>query len=259
MYLFQERIRGSWLSFVKCGHLRPSRRTYIKRISQVASMRMKEVCSFNMHHILFQFFFLLLLLLFIFSYLDICWYVLVAEKLFTYISDDINVYTCTDDPTKDQEMFSTVPDIPSKLQQLDYFTQPGISELEAKERAEPGYCSHVKDFVVGRHGYGSIKFLGETDVRKLDLETQIQFNYREVIVYTDESMKPPVGEGLNKPAEITLLNIKCVDKRTGMRYMDGLKVDKYTEMLKMKAVAQGAEFMSYDAVGGEWKFRVKHF
>ncbi|XP_071699086.1 nuclear pore complex protein NUP98A-like [Rutidosis leptorrhynchoides] len=175
-------------------------------------------------------------------------------------SSDSSIYKedGKDDPIKDQES-ATVLDAPSKLQQLDYYTQPQVSELEANERAEPGFCSHVKDFVIGRHGYGSIKFLGETDVRKLNLETIIQFNYREVIVYMDESMKPPVGEGLNKLAEITLLNINCIDKRTGVKYEDGLKVDRYTDMLKKKAVAKGVEFMSYDAVRGEWKFRVKHF
>ncbi|KAK1434551.1 hypothetical protein QVD17_00298 [Tagetes erecta] len=164
-----------------------------------------------------------------------------------------------DGPAKDTQLFTTVLDVPSKLQQPDYYTHPHISELEAKERAAPGFCMRVKDFVVGRHGYGSIKFLGETNLRKVDIETHVQFNNREVIVYTDESKKPPVGEGLNKAAEITLLNIKCVDKKTGMQYTEGSKVDKYTEMLKKKAAAQGAEFISYDPIQGEWKFRVQHF
>ncbi|KAK6798408.1 hypothetical protein RDI58_006110 [Solanum bulbocastanum] len=31
----------------------------------------------------------------------------------------------------------------------------------SKEKEEADFCCHVKDFVVGRHGYGSIKFLGE--------------------------------------------------------------------------------------------------
>ncbi|KAI7725998.1 hypothetical protein M8C21_015253, partial [Ambrosia artemisiifolia] len=163
-----------------------------------------------------------------------------------------------DVPTEEKQLF-TILDVPAKLKQPDYYTLPQISELEAKERAEPGYCSRVKDFVVGRHGYGSIKFLGETDVRKVDIETIVQFNNREVIVYMDESKKPPVGEGLNKAAEITLLNIKCFDKKTGMQHTDGSKINKYTEMLKKKADAQGAEFMSYDPVEGEWKFRVQHF
>ncbi|XP_049348812.1 nuclear pore complex protein NUP98A isoform X1 [Solanum verrucosum] len=146
-----------------------------------------------------------------------------------------------------------------KLLHSDYYTEPRIQELAAKERAEPGFCRRVKDFVVGRHGYGSIKFMGETDVRRLDLESLIQFNNREVIVYMDESKKPPVGQGLNKPAEVTLLNIKCFDKKTGQQYTEGPRIEKYKEMLKRKAGDQGAEFVSYDPVKGEWKFRVQHF
>jgi nuclear pore complex protein Nup98-Nup96 len=69
-----------------------------------------------------------------------------------------------------------------KLPQGDYFTEPSVEELAAKERAKPGYCCHVRDFVVGHHGYGSIKFLRETDVRGLDLESIVEFNIREVIV-----------------------------------------------------------------------------
>ncbi|XP_077217735.1 nuclear pore complex protein NUP98A-like isoform X2 [Tasmannia lanceolata] len=146
-----------------------------------------------------------------------------------------------------------------KLRHADYYTEPRIQELAAKERAEPGYCRHVKDFVVGRHGYGSIKFIGETDVRRLDLELLVQFNNREVIVYMDESKKPPVGQGLNKPAEVTLLNIKCFNKKTGQQYTEGPKVEKYKEMLMKKAEDQGAEFVSYDPEKGEWKFKVNHF
>jgi len=41
--------------------------------------------------------------------------------------------------------------------------------------------------------------------------------------------------------------------------LDGLKIEKYKEMLKKKAEEQGAEFLSYDPVKGEWKFRVNHF
>ncbi|CAK8572221.1 unnamed protein product [Lathyrus sativus] len=146
-----------------------------------------------------------------------------------------------------------------KLRRSDYFTLPRIHELAAKERAEPGFCSHVKEFVVGRQGYGSIRFLGVTDVRGLDLESIVQFNNREVIVYMDDSKKPPVGQGLNKPAEVTLLNIKCFDKKTGQQYTEGPRIEKYKEMLKRKAEDQGAEFVSYDPNKGEWKFRVNHF
>jgi nuclear pore complex protein Nup98-Nup96 len=113
--------------------------------------------------------------------------------------------------------------------------------------------------VVGRNGYGSIKFLGETDVRGLDLESIVEFNIREVIVYKDDSKKPAVGEGLNKAAEVTLLNIKCMNKKTREQYHEGPRVDRYREMLVKKAEEQGAEFVSFNAAKGEWKFMVKHF
>jgi nuclear pore complex protein Nup98-Nup96 len=146
-----------------------------------------------------------------------------------------------------------------KLSKADYFTEPSLEELAAKERAEPGYCCQVRDFVVGRQGYGSIKFLGETDVRGLDLESVVEFNYREVVVYKEDSEKPPVGEGLNKAAMVTLLNIKCMNKKTGHQYTEGPRLDKFKEMLAKKTEEQGSEFVSFDGVKGEWKFRVKHF
>ncbi|KAI6706919.1 hypothetical protein NL676_009881 [Syzygium grande] len=146
-----------------------------------------------------------------------------------------------------------------KLCQPDYYTEPHVKELAAKERTEPGFCCRVKDFVIGRLGFGHIKFVGETDVRRLDLESLIRFNNREVIVYIDESKKPPIGQGLNKPAEVTLLNIKCIDKKTGKQYIEGPRVEKYKEMLKKAAEEQGAEFVSYDPIKGQWKFKVGHF
>ncbi|KAK4712185.1 hypothetical protein R3W88_006698 [Solanum pinnatisectum] len=152
-----------------------------------------------------------------------------------------------------------VDGIMPKLQRANYYTVPPIEELLSKEKEEAGFCCYVKDFVVGRHGYGSIKFLGETDIRKLDLDSAVHFNHREVIIYMDESKKPPVGQGLNKPAEITLLNVRCINKSTGKEYRDGPMVNKYKDMLIKKAVEQDAEFVSYDPVEGQWKFRVSHF
>ncbi|KAI3837186.1 hypothetical protein MKW92_028700 [Papaver armeniacum] len=162
----------------------------------------------------------------------------------------------------DKERTNTETDIEALMPKLrfpDYYTEPHIQELAAKEKAEPGFCGRVKDFIVGRNGFGSIKFAGETDVRNLDLESLVQFNNREVIVYPDDSKKPPVGQGLNKAAVVTLLNIKCFDKKTGQQCIEGVKVEKYKEMLIKKAVDQGAEFVSYDPIKGEWKFRVNHF
>ncbi|KAL3538380.1 hypothetical protein ACH5RR_001746 [Cinchona calisaya] len=139
-----------------------------------------------------------------------------------------------------------------------YYIKPTIKELEARERAQSGFCQHVKDFVVGKLGYGSIKFSGEIDVRELNIASLFQFNYREVVVYMDYRKKPPIGQGLNRPAEVTLLNVECIDK-TGEPCTDGTKVEKYREMLKKKAEEIGAEMVYYDPIkvslpppGGYW-------
>ncbi|KAL3633091.1 hypothetical protein CASFOL_026075 [Castilleja foliolosa] len=134
----------------------------------------------------------------------------------------------------------------------DYYTQPCISELAVRELMNPGYCSRVQDLIVGRVGYGCVKFIGETDVRSLDLDNIVKFNRCEVVVYEEESSKPLVGQGLNKLAEVTLL-LQAKDNMTE----DRLKaiVDK----LKCKTESQGAKFISFDPITGEWKFLVQHF
>jgi len=154
---------------------------------------------------------------------------------------------------------SAIEALMPKLLHSDYFTEPGIQELAAKEQADPGYSKQVVDFVVGRQGYGMVKFFGVTDVQGLDLESIIQFNYCEVLVYMDESKKPVVRQGLNKPAQVTLLNVKCADKKSGQQYSDGPEVEKFEKRLKKKTEEQGAEFISYSALKGEWKFQVQHF
>ncbi|KAK9291511.1 hypothetical protein L1049_019459 [Liquidambar formosana] len=123
-----------------------------------------------------------------------------------------------------------------KLQHPDYYTEPQIQELVDKERVESGFCCCVKNFLVGCYGYGSIIFLGGIDVWHLNLESLVQFNHREVIVCMDESKKPSVGHGLNKPTEVTLLNIKCFDKKRGEQYMDGPYVNKYREIAKEELI-----------------------
>ena len=146
-----------------------------------------------------------------------------------------------------------------RLYNADYYTVPSIVELAVNQSEEPGYCSRVPHFTVGRHGYGSVRFDGETDVRKLDIASFVEFNNREILVYRDESNTPPVGQGLNKPAEVTLLNVKCIDQKTGLQFTGGPTVDRYKETLVQWTKEHDAEFVSFDPMKGEWKFKVKNF
>ncbi|KAJ8429150.1 hypothetical protein Cgig2_010016 [Carnegiea gigantea] len=139
------------------------------------------------------------------------------------------------------------------LRSPDYYTQPSLKELGELELLNPGYCSRVRDFTIGRVGYGSVKFIGETDVRYLDLEEIVKFNRHVVVVYEHESSKPPVGQGLNKPAVVTLI------LKLGTAGLGGDRFGKVGEMLRASADRQGAEFISYDPLNGYWRFSVCHF
>ncbi|THU66371.1 hypothetical protein C4D60_Mb05t13440 [Musa balbisiana] len=139
------------------------------------------------------------------------------------------------------------------LSSSDYFTKPSIDELAAHEIVDSGYCSRVPDFTVGRVGYGHIKFLGNTDVRWLNLDQIVKFDRHCVVVYGNEADKPPVGQGLNKAAEVTLI-LKLIP--LGSQY---LKSDSFSDILKRSCEKQGACFLSFDLSRGEWAFLVQHF
>ncbi|XP_051136178.1 nuclear pore complex protein NUP96 [Andrographis paniculata] len=140
------------------------------------------------------------------------------------------------------------------LRDSEYYTKPCLSELAVREFKDPGYCSKVRDFVIGRVGYGYIKFIGETDVRSLDLDCIVKINKHEVVVYEDDSSKPLVGQGLNKPAEVTLLlHVKS------LKHYNKDHTREIVNILKGKTESQGAQFLSFDPVSGEWKFLVQHF
>lgn len=151
------------------------------------------------------------------------------------------------------EDFRMVEALLPTLRSVDYYMEPCLMDLAAREVMDPGYCSRVLDFTVGRFGYGCVKFLGKTDVRRLNLDHIVKFNRHEVIVYEDENAKPMVGQGLNKPAEVSLtLKLKLLDFNKG-------RINDVVEKLRESMERQGAEFISFDPVIGEWKFLVCHF
>jgi len=67
-----------------------------------------------------------------------------------------------------------------------------------------------------------------------------------------------MGEGLNKPAEISLYKIVKRDAN-GTIIRQGEDFQKFVHKLKLMSSRQGTEFVSYDEEKGIWKFRVEHF
>lgn len=89
----------------------------------------------------------------------------------------------------------------------------------------------------------------------------VQIRRKEICIYPDETKKPPVGEGLNKEAEITLHRVWPVDKHTNRPIADTsqLMAIRYAKKIEKQTIEMGAEFVDYDYTTGSWTFRVKHF
>jgi len=122
---------------------------------------------------------------------------------------------------------------------------------------------HIANFVVGRKGYGQVRFLSPVDlsgVRSIpDIPGQmVVFDRKICTVYPDEVSKPPVGKGLNVPAVITLEQCWPVSKETRQPILDveNPRFVAHVERLKRQP---DTEFLDYIADSGSWVFKVGHF
>ena len=92
---------------------------------------------------------------------------------------------------------------------------------------------HVKDFTIFNE-YGMVCFEGETDLRQLDLDSIVEVSPKVVIVYGDDSKKPDVGKGLNKPALVHLYNAFIINEKLKVREQSSKK--KYEKWCKKQGV-----------------------
>lgn len=109
---------------------------------------------------------------------------------------------------------------------------------------------YIDNLEIGRYGYGSVKFPGLTDVRRLDLDEIVAFERDCLTLYPDQE-KPRVGEGLNKEAVVTL-NVKPSRGNAELKSTDVIRA-----RLAKIAEGFGGKFISYDME--KWIFRIPHF
>ncbi|KAJ7320252.1 hypothetical protein JRQ81_019763 [Phrynocephalus forsythii] len=145
------------------------------------------------------------------------------------------------------------------LTRAGYYTVPSLEEL-ARMTNEKGECV-VKDFTIGRRGYGSIYFQGNITLADMNLDDIVHIRRKEVIVYPDDEHKPPVGEGLNRRAEVTLDGVWPTDKTTRclIKSPERLAEMNYEGRLEAVSRKQGAQFKEYRPETGSWVFKVSHF
>uniref|UniRef100_A0A5K3FMZ1 Nuclear pore complex protein Nup98-Nup96 n=2 Tax=Mesocestoides corti TaxID=53468 RepID=A0A5K3FMZ1_MESCO len=145
------------------------------------------------------------------------------------------------------------------LSKPGYYIFPTLDELDDLVD-EDGRCV-VQDFVIGRQSYGHILFPGLTDITGINFDEVVHIRRREVVVYPDDTTKPPQGYGLNRKAEITLDGVWPTDKSTleFIKSPQRLASIRFDERLEKATQKLDASFIEYRPETGSWVFEVKHF
>ena len=139
-----------------------------------------------------------------------------------------------------------------------YWTMPSMSQILKMRDVHA-----VNNFVVGRKGYGQVRFTQPVDLSQVrsipDIPgTVVVLDSKICTIYPDETTKPPVGRGLNVPAIITLEKCWPLSKETRQPIVDveNPRFIAHVERLKRQP---DTEFIDYIADTGSWIFKVKHF
>lgn len=143
------------------------------------------------------------------------------------------------------------------LTRPEYYTVPSLDELVI---SEDGTCV-VQGFTVGRLGYGNVCFPEAIDVSNINIDELVHFRHKEITIYPDDTKKPPIGQGLNRRAQITLDKVWPLDKKAKEHVTDVdslMKID-YAGKLRRLCDKQNTRFVEYRPDTGSWVFRVDHF
>ncbi|PVF98109.1 hypothetical protein CPB86DRAFT_785111 [Serendipita vermifera] len=147
-----------------------------------------------------------------------------------------------------------------KLEKGDYWIQPSDTQLSATPFKE---LEALSGFKCGRVGYGQVEFLDPVNLTTVGNVKEIPgkyiiFDEKECTVYPDEQDKPPVGQGLNVRARITLQNCWAVDRATREPIKDENHPRYASHIRKLKSIPN-TTFEKFDPETGEWAFLVEHF
>ncbi|KAG2223788.1 hypothetical protein INT45_001922 [Circinella minor] len=140
-----------------------------------------------------------------------------------------------------------------------YYSSPTLETLQSMTNEE---LKRVDNFMVGRRGYGEVRFDEPVDLSGLDLYdimgTIVILEEKSVVIYPDESTKAPRGSALNVPATVKLENCYALDKesRRPIKDPENPRFRSFYDRLRNR---QGVEFVDYDIETGTWSFKVEFF
>ncbi|EFX03785.1 nucleoporin nup189 [Grosmannia clavigera kw1407] len=135
----------------------------------------------------------------------------------------------------------------------EYWMSPSKEEIDRMNRIQR---QQVANFTVGRVNVGQVRFRVPVDLTKISLDSIpggiVTLIIRSATVYPDINTKPPVGQGLNVPAEIMLLHT-C--PRSGPD-VSAAKMKKH--IMRLRSIPD-TSFVDYDEKTAAWTFTVEHF
>lgn len=145
------------------------------------------------------------------------------------------------------------------MRRSGYYTIPSLDDLKSHIR-EDGSCV-VREFTIGRTGYGSVYFKEQIDVAGLNIDELVHFRHKEIVIYPDDEDKPPVGTELNRKAQVTLDQVWPHDKTLHEPIKDRERLEAMDFEGKLRAVCDkhDTKFVEYRPETGSWVFRVNHF
>lgn len=138
-----------------------------------------------------------------------------------------------------------------------YYSIPCVAELE-KMKKDHGNCL-VKGFTVGRLGYGNVYFPETMDVANLNIDKILHISYKEINVYPGNVKKPPVGEGLNRRAFITLDAVHPIVNGKSVKQPNKALLLQFVGQLEEVCAKKNMTFLEYRAQTGSFVFEVEHF
>ncbi|KAI9138001.1 nuclear protein 96-domain-containing protein [Paraphysoderma sedebokerense] len=141
-----------------------------------------------------------------------------------------------------------------------YVLSPSLDVLRTMSRSQ---LSAITDFKVACSGIGQVQFLQPVDLTTVPSPSMIpgnivKFQPKVCDVYPDDNNKPPVGQGLNVPAIITLYNCFAIDRSTGEKVTDPGESVVQRHLMRLKRIPD-TEFVDFEPETGTWTFRVAHF
>ncbi|KAJ3079296.1 hypothetical protein HK102_003875, partial [Quaeritorhiza haematococci] len=154
----------------------------------------------------------------------------------------------------------------SPARSTDYETIPTMQELISMTDDE---LRNVEDFSVTLPGVGTVKFLETVDLLAASPTGDrtglpqipgkvIIFQPKVLTVYPDETKKPPVGMGVNVPAEVYLEGCWPIDKATRKPILDPSD-PRYDRHLQKLEEMPETQYIGFHPSTGTWRFRVEHF